>query len=459
MMKKHIFREYDIRGIYNEDFNESDAILIGMAFGTKVQELKDNTVVVGYDNRISSRSLEENLVRGLISTGVGVIRLGLVTTPMYFTALNKLNLTKGIMITASHNPKEYNGFKMSYNGINNTYGADVKEISEIIDKKAFKEGKGYIKNYRIQNEYIDTILNHIDLGQRKIKVVYDCGNGTTSIIADKIFNNLNIEAIPLFNISDPTFPNHHPDPCEEKNNALLKEKVLECKADIGIGFDGDGDRVGVVDEKGNFIETDKVMIVIWRYLFDKVQNKKALFDIKCSKSLKDELDKLNIEYICSRTGASYTKKITYEEDCAFGGEYSGHMYFRDRFNGHDDGIYNGLRLVEILSKTDKSFSELLEGINKYYNTPTIYYDVKEEYKNKMITDIIDYCIIKNYNYDTIDGVKIIFDDGTAIIRASNTSPKLTYRYEATTKEKLNEIEGEFNRLLDNFKNKYESINK
>ena len=163
-MKKHIFREYDIRGIYNEDFNECDAILIGKAFGTKSQELNCDTVVVGYDNRISSRSLEENLVRGLISTGVNVIRLGLVTTPMYFIALNKLNLTKGIMITASHNPKEYNGFKMTYNGFNNTFGADVKEIAEIIDKKAFKEGKGIIKNYRIQNEYIDTVLNHIDLG-------------------------------------------------------------------------------------------------------------------------------------------------------------------------------------------------------------------------------------------------------------------------------------------------------
>lgn len=455
-MKKHIFREYDIRGIYNEDFNEEDAYLIGKAFGTKVQDLNCDTVVVGYDNRLSSKSLEENLVNGLISTGVNVIRLGLVTTPMYFIGLNKLKIDKGIMITASHNPKEYNGFKMTYNGINNTFGTDVKEIAEIIEKKAFKEGSGSIKNYRIQNEYIDTVLNHIDLGNRKIKVVYDCGNGTTSIIADHIFNNLNIEAIPLFNTSDPTFPNHHPDPCEEENNTFLKEKVLECKADIGIGFDGDGDRVGVVDEKGNFIETDKVMIVIWRYLFDKVNNKKGLFDVKCSKSLEDELIKLNIKPICSRTGASYTKRNTYEEDCPFGGEYSGHMYFRDRFNGHDDGIYNGLRLVEILSKTNKSFSELLEGINEYYNTPTIYYEVKEEYKNKMITDIIDYCIIKNYKYDTTDGVKVLFNDGTCLVRASNTSPKLTYRYEATTKERLNEIEEEFNKLLDDTKNKYES---
>ena len=360
------------------------------------------------------------------------------------------------MITASHNPKEYNGFKMTYNGINNTYGRDVKEIAEIIEKREYKEGKGTIKNYRIQNEYIDTVLNNIDLGNRKIKVVYDCGNGTTSIIADEIFNNLNIEAIPLFNTSDPTFPNHHPDPCEEENNKFLKEKVLEYKADIGIGFDGDGDRVGVVDEKGNYIETDKVMIVIWRYLFDKVKNKKGLFDVKCSKSLEDELIKLNIIPICSRTGASYTKRNTYEEDCPFGGEYSGHMYFRDRFNGHDDGIYNGLRIVEILSKTNKSFSELLNGINEYYNTPTIYYEVKEEYKNKMITDIIDYCIINNYKYDTIDGVKVLFNDGTCLVRASNTSPKLTYRYEATTKERLKQIEEEFNRLLEDIKNKYES---
>ena len=292
---KEIFREYDIRGIYNEEMDDETAYLIGKAYGTKLRELNKKSTVVAHDNRLSSPSLEENLVKGLVETGINVLRMGLATTPMCYFAANYYGTNASMMITASHNPKEYNGFKFSYNGIHNAYGDSVKEIYEIIKKGDFAEGDGKIEEVDITKPYMDLLLDKINLGNRPIKVVYDCGNGTTSIIADQIFANLNVESIPLYNISDGTFPNHHPDPCVYKNLTKLKEKVLETNADLGIGYDGDGDRVGFIDNLGNMIETDKFMIIMWRYLYDKVDNKKALFDVKCTKALEDELLQSNIE--------------------------------------------------------------------------------------------------------------------------------------------------------------------
>ena len=301
-LKKEIFREYDIRGIYGEELDETTAYLIGKSYGTKLRELNKKDTVVAYDNRLSSVVLEENLVKGLVETGINVKRLGLATTPMCYFAANYYGTNASMMITASHNPKEYNGFKFSYNGIHNAYGDSVKEIYQIIEKGEFAQGSGTVEDMDIIIPYTHLLLDKIELGDRPIKVVYDCGNGTTSVIADQIFANLNVEAIPLFNISDGTFPNHHPDPCVYKNLTKLKEKVLETNADLGIGYDGDGDRVGFIDNLGNMIETDKFMIIMWRYLYNKVEPKKALFDVKCTKALEDELHKLNIIPIEYRTG-------------------------------------------------------------------------------------------------------------------------------------------------------------
>ena len=264
---QEIFREYDIRGIYNENMDDTTAYLIGKAFGTKLNLLGKKETVVAYDNRLSSPSLEKNLVRGLIETGINVKRLGLATTPMCYFATNYYNVNASMMITASHNPKEYNGFKFSYNGIHNAYGKDVKEIYEIIKNGDFASGNGSIENIDIADEYIHLLLDNIKLGDKPIKVVYDCGNGTTSVIAKKVFDNLKVESIPLFDISDGTFPNHHPDPCIYENLLSLREKVLEVKADLGIGYDGDGDRVGIIDNLGNMIETDKFKTVSVKVVF------------------------------------------------------------------------------------------------------------------------------------------------------------------------------------------------
>lgn len=451
-LNKLMFREYDIRGIYGEDITEENSYLIGRAYATKLLSLGKKKMIVGYDNRSSSEIIEKNLVKGIIDSGVDVVRLGLVTTPMYYYAWEKLDIKCGIMITASHNPKEYNGFKFSYNGIHNAYGKDVLDLYYVIVNNIFTEGHGSVTNINIKKDYVNMIKDELHFGNRKLKIVYDCGNGTTSIVANEIFKDTdNIEYIPLFATSDPNFPNHHPDPAAEENLQKLKEKVLETKADCGIAFDGDGDRVGVIDENGNMIYIDKFMVIIWRDIYDKVENKKGFYDVKCSNVVKDELIKLGVKPIETRTGNSYTKAISVKENIPFGGELSGHVYFRDKFIGTDDGIYAGLRLIEILSNTKKSLSELLYGIDEYYSTEEIKLSVEDNKKDEIVNRVEDYCKSNNYNISTIDGVKVLFDDGFALIRKSNTGPNITARYEAKSKDKLKERQEEFTTLLNKLK--------
>ena len=454
-INKYIFREYDIRGIYNVDIDEEVSYLIGRAFASKMSKLGLNKTLLAYDNRLSSPIIEKNVLKGLLDSGITVYRLGLASTPMCYFATNYFNVNCSMMITASHNPKEYNGFKFSYNGIHNAFGDSVRELYELIINNDFVNGTGNIIDCDIRSEYINLLTDKIKLGNRKIKVVYDCGNGTTSIIAKDIFDRIDVEKIALFDISDGNFPNHHPDPCVEENLTFLKDAVIKNNADLGIGYDGDGDRVGVVDEKGNMIDMDKFMIIMWRYLYDKVDKKEGFFDVKCTKALEDELIKLGVKPVETRVGNSITRKISYDGDYPLGGELSGHVYFRDKFPGYDDGIYAGLRLIERLSYTDKSLSSLLDGINKYYSTKELKLQVKDKIKFDIINKVKKYCENKNYNILTIDGVKVKFTDGFALVRASNTGPNITMRYEASSEDRLNEISLEFNTLLDEIINKNE----
>ena len=449
-INKYIFRLYDIRGVYNKDIDENVAYLIGRAFGTKLNRLGKKKTLVGYDNRYSSESLHKNLVKGITECGINVTSLGLVTTPMYYYGWDLLKIDSGIMITASHNPKDDNGFKFSYNGIHNAYGDSSLELYNMIINKDFitSDTIGKIDTYDLKDEYIKMITSNINL-DKKLKVIYDCGNGTTSIVADEIFNKFKdkLELIPLFNTSDPNFPNHHPDPAVEENLTVLKEKVKETHADLGIAFDGDGDRVGVIDEKGQFLDIDKFMILVWKYLVTKPVEKKTFYDIKCSLALKEELDKLGVKNEFYRTGNSYTKEKSYKGNYPFSGELSGHVYFRDKFNGYDDGIYAGLRLIEILSTTNKTITEYLEGIEHYESTPEIKVAIPDDIKFSKIEEIKEYCQEKNYNILLIDGVKALFKDGSALVRASNTGPNITCRFEAKTKERLEIIKNEFLSLL------------
>ena len=444
----NIFRGYDIRAVYGQDLNEDIAYTIGLGFGSYIQEKGYTKCLVGHDNRTSSEPLSDALIEGITSTGVDVVFLGLCTTPMYYYGQKFLGIDPGVMITASHNPKEYNGFKIAFDDFGNACGQMIQDFRVFIEEGNFKTGEGTVSTYDIKNEYLKAIKESISLGDKKIKVVVDTANGTASIIAKEVYKMFdNVELVPLYIDSNPEFPNHHPDPSVEANNADLKAKVLETGADLGIGIDGDGDRVGVIDENGNMIFIDFYAIIIWRDIMSKVANKHALFDVKCSKSLADEVEKLGGIPVCYRTGNSYMKAKMREGDFAFGSELSGHVFFRDKWDNIDDGLYAGLRLVEILSKTDKSLSHLLDGVKRYYASPELIIKSTDDEKFKVIEKVKEYCRQKGYQVNDIDGVRAEFDNGWALVRASNTGPNITARFEGVTEEDRDRIQEEFMALI------------
>lgn len=456
----NIFRGYDIRGIYGDDLDENVVYTIGLAYAKYIKRNGYNRCVIGRDNRSSSLPLSEALIQGILEgEEIEVIDIGLVTTPMYYYAQIFLNdgknIMPGIMITASHNPKEYNGLKISLDDFGNACGKMIEDFRDYVFSNAKEELnnsrdiKGTVVNDDVRQGYLDLVKNSVDINGKKIKAVVDTANGTASIIAEEMYNMFKdkIELIPLYIESDPEFPNHHPDPSVEENNKDLKKAVIENNADVGIGIDGDGDRVGIIDENGKMIFADYYAIIVWRYLMDKVQNKKALFDVKCTKSLADEVTKLGGEPVCYRTGNSYMKAKMREGDFAFGSELSGHVWFRDKWPNIDDGLYAGLRLIEILSNTGKTITELLEGINKYYSTPEIKIVSTDDEKFKVIESVKEYCINKRYKINDIDGVRAEFDNGWALVRASNTGPNITARFEGKTEEDMMKIEEEFMELL------------
>ena len=459
----NIYRGYDIRAIYGQDLNEDIAYTIGVSYGKYILQKGYKKCVIGKDNRSSSDPLCDALVAGITCTSeIEVILLGLVTTPMYYFAQKFLNDDKneimpGVMITASHNPKEYNGLKISFDNFGNACGQMIQDFRVFVEettKNLINENfvKENVENEKvryvdIRNDYLKLVKDTINLGDRKIKVVVDTANGTASIIAKEMYEMFDLELIPLYMESDSDFPNHHPDPSVESNNADLKKAVLENNADLGIGIDGDGDRVGIIDEKGNMIFMDFYAIIVWRHIINKVKNKRALFDVKCSKSLPDELIKLGVEPVCYRTGNSYMKARMKEEKFEFGSELSGHVWFNDSWPNIDDGLYAGLRLIEILSKTDKSINELLEGITRYYSTPEIIVKSTDEEKFKIIEKVKNYCNEKGYKVNDVDGVRAEFDNGWALVRASNTGPNLTLRFEGITKEDMESIQNEFTKLI------------
>ena len=446
-INKYIFRGYDIRGVVPTDIDVSTAYTIGVGFGSKLYELGKENCVVGHDNRVSSPDLHQALLQGLLDTGVNVYDLGLCTTPMYYFACINLKIDSGIMITASHNPKDENGFKFAFSNYQNAKGREIEDFYNYIKKGNFHYGEGSITKKDVKDDYLAALTDNLSFGKRKVKVVLDPGNGTTAILLDDVFKRVNVDYTIINGKSDGTFPNHHPDPSIESNLTELKEMVKKTNSDVGLAFDGDGDRVGVISNKGEFIPIDYYMIIIIRDIINKVSNKTFLYDVKCSKSLEDEIIKLGGTPYCYRTGNSYTKAKVKELDLAFGGELSGHVYFRDKFLGFDSGIYAGLRLLEILSNTNKSVEDLLSGINRYYSTPETKYKTRDEIKFSVVKKIEDYCKEKGYTYNNIDGVRVTFDDSWASVRASNTGPNLTARFEASSEERLKEIKEEFESLI------------
>lgn len=447
---KEIFKAYDIRGKFPDEINRDVAYTIGKAYGTKLLSIGKNKCIVGYDNRESSIELSLSLSLGILSTGVDVINLGLVTTPMAIYSKEVLKIPSYVMVTASHNPKDDNGFKFSFDESGNVKGDDIDKFYDLVISGNFKEGMGKFSRYNVEKDYLELFRRGINLGDKKLKVVIDLANGTTSCIARELFEQFDIDLTIINEESDSSFPSHHPDPCVAANQKQLQDKVLELHADLGIGFDGDGDRCGIVDNLGHIIPTDIYMAIMCKDIILNNEDKRILYDVKCSNALKDEIVKWGGVPICYRTGASYTMAKVIDDNILFGGEYSGHVFFNDRIPVIGSGIYAGLRMVEVLSKTDKKLSDLVDSISKYYSTEEIKIHSPNDIKDRVIEDIKKYCINMRFNIDLTDGVKIIRPDSWALIRVSNTGPNITVRFEADTEDKLFLIKREFTNLVKYF---------
>ena len=435
-MNPAIFREYDIRGVVGRDFDESFARVLGRAFARVLKDRRGAKATLGRDCRLSSPSLSQALIQGLVESGIAVTDLGVVTTPMLYFSLHHLNPDGGLMISGSHNPPDQNGFKVCV-GQETLYGAAIQELRRIIEQGDFPSGRGAVKSYPIREDYIRWISEHIQL-ERPLKVVVDAGNGTAGPVAPPILRNLGCEVIELYTEMDGRFPHHHPDPTVEKNVAELCERVKAEQADCGIAFDGDADRIGVIDDRGEILWGDTLLIVLARALLQEVPGAAIIGEVKCSHLLFADIAKHGGRPIMWKAGHSLIKAKMREAGAQLGGEMSGHVFYRHRYFGYDDAIYTSGRLLELLSRSPQKLSELRADIPKTFSTPEIRIQSSDERKFQIVDEAVKYFSAR-YQTITVDGVRVVFPDGWGLVRASNTQPMLVMRFEALTEARLNEI--------------------
>ncbi len=444
---QHIFRQYDIRGVVGEELSQELMSDIARAFAAMAFRQDQHTILVGRDNRSSSPLMRDIVIESLLDSGCDVMDLGLVITPMFYYAARRLNLPAGMMITASHNPGEYNGCKMLL-GDSTIYGEQIRQIYQMIQNRDFIRGpRGMIYDYDISDEYIEMIKNRVRMGPDIPEIVVDCGNGSASLFAPRVFRSLGGKVTELYCDSDPTFPHHHPDPVNPENMVDLIREVQRSGAAIGIGIDGDGDRLGVVDAQGNLIWGDMLMILFWRDILTRHPGAQCIVEVKCSQSLIDEIEKLGGKPIIYKTGHSLIKAKMKEIGAVFTGEMSGHMFFADEYYGYDDALYAGARLLSLLSHSRQSITEMLADINKYYSTPEIRLPSTDEEKFRVVDRVLDH-FRKQYQIIDVDGARIIFPHGWALVRASNTGPELIVRCEGDTSEALERIKNELFAFLE-----------
>lgn len=433
----YIFREYDIRGVVEKDFQEEVVILLGKGIGTYFLQNGAKNISIGGDVRLTTEKLRESLMKGITSTGVNIVNLGIVPTPAQYFSLHRLAVDGGVMITGSHNPPEFNGFKVSL-GTGPVYGKEIQNIRKIIESGDFLNGSGKISGYDILPEYMEDIQNRLPM-KRPVKAIIDCGNGAASLVAPELMKNLGVDATCLFCEPDGRFPNHHPDPTVEAYMQALIQKVKESDAELGIGYDGDADRIGVVDENGNIIWGDRLMIIFARELLARRPGEKIIFDVKCSQALSEEVTKAGGEPVMWRTGHSLLKKKMQESNAPLAGEMSGHIFFKDNFYGFDDAIYVSARLLQLLSRDNRKVSEYLADVPRYFSTPEMRVECpSDEEKFTIAKKAADY-FKANYEVIDVDGVRILFGDGWGLVRASNTQPVIVLRFEARTSERLEEL--------------------
>lgn len=437
MMNVEIFRQYDIRGHAERDLTDETVRLIGQAFGTYIQNQGTTEVLVGRDNRLSSERLHKVLLEGLLDSGCHVIDIGLVVTPILYFAREHFQIDGGVMITGSHNPPEDNGLKLAY-GPGTIYGEEIQRLKNMIISKEFKSGSGTLEVKDAVQPYLEMLQEKIRLGPHKLKVAVDCGNGTASLFAEKILSNWGCEVIPLYCESDGTFPNHHPDPVKTANLIDLKKTVLNKGADLGVAYDGDADRIGVLDDQGEVVWGDKLMCLFWREILAKHPGELAIVEVKCSQALVDEIKRLGGKPVFYKTGHSLIKAKMRETGAIFTGEMSGHMFFADEYYGYDDAFYATGRLLRILSYTEKPLSQHLETIPKYYSTAETRIPCPDHIKFSVVANLVEH-FRQEYEIIDVDGVRVLFPEGWGLVRASNTQPVLVARCEAKTPEGLEKI--------------------
>ncbi len=436
-IRQEIFRAYDIRGVVGQDFDAEWVEMLGRACGTYFRKMDIDQAVVGHDCRHSSPEYQLMMARGLQSTGIDVLCLNMVATPLFYFAVKTLGRKAGVMVTASHNPSEFNGFKV-WAGDSTIHSQEIQEVYKIMASGEFIQGKGVISEMDIEPEYLSYLEKQADVRER-IKVVVDGGNGAAGLVCRDALLRAGADVVPIYCEPDGDFPHHHPDPTVLKNNAGLIAAVKKEKALLGIGLDGDGDRIGVVDERGNMIYGDQLLAIFAREVLRENPGASIIGEVKCSHLLFNDINNHGGRPIMWKTGHSLIKARMKEEGALLAGEMSGHMFFADRYFGFDDAVYAALRLAEIVSsRPEKPLSTYLDDWPRTFNTPEIRVECPEHIKFQVVQQAQDY-FREKYDIVDVDGVRITFDDGWALLRASNTQPVLVLRFEAESEERLAEL--------------------
>jgi phosphomannomutase/phosphoglucomutase len=448
VLKPTIFREYDIRGIADSELLSGDIELLGKGFGTFLQRRAGAKVNIGCDCRLSSPRLKEALIRGLMATGCAVTDIGTVPTPLLYYSQVHLNADGAIMITGSHNPPEYNGFKTMAGGAA-IYGEDIQAIRRLIEAGDFAAGNGTRTQYDPAPPYIDEVTSQFRFA-RRVKVAIDAGNGTAGPVMHRLLERLNVDAVEMYFEMDGRFPNHHPDPTLPENLEDLVEKVRETGAEMGIAFDGDSDRIGAVDEQGNVVFGDMLMLIFGREILTRKPGARFISEVKCSQVLYDELRRLGGNAIMYKTGHSLIKAKMKQEQAELAGEMSGHMFFKDRYFGFDDALYAACRLMEIVAESGKPLSAQLAGLPERVATPEIRVDCPDELKFGVVENVAREFRGKREVID-VDGVRVKFEKGWGLVRASNTQPVLVLRFEAENEGLLKQYRDEVEAVLQRAK--------
>lgn len=444
-VNSEIFRAYDIRGIFERELSQDLIYKIGQAVGSQVLDENSKQIYVGRDGRISGKEVSDRFIEGILATGCDVIFIGLVHTPLLYFATFEGVTKNGVMITGSHNPKEYNGFKIVINN-SSLKEDDIQNLKLKIEQSDFKVGSGKLSKESFNDTYVKKISTKINI-KNKLKIVLDCGNGSGGVLGPEILRNYSSELIELFCEVDGNFPNHHPDPSEPKNLSKLIETVKKENADLGIAFDGDGDRLGVIDSEGEMIFPDRYLALMAEDILRKNKSGKIVFDVKCSKQLEQVIRRNNGIPIMTKTGHSFIKSEITRTGAILGGEMSGHIFYNDNWYGFDDGIFASLRLLEILSTQNISTHEVFKKIPKMFSTPEIKVTINDAEKFRVVEELKNNFKPEGYNSILLDGLRLEEEDSWGLIRASNTTPALVLRFEANTEKKLMQIKELFQNAL------------